>query len=391
MHTKFPYYLLSYEECRAICDKYEDYQFYDLVSHVDGYKIVAFNYRMIEYKDFLYPLGEDSPIKSFEMRGICFVFNTDGSLYKRYLLMNKFFNLNQVPETQFDLIKDIPIKQVHEKADGSVVSFIRLPNGKILAKTKMCVDNNQAEWAMDVYNKDENIQELVKWALDADIVPVFEFISPRNRVVVKYNKSELVLLKLRDNQTGEYLDLETYPKLKNVNSAIPANYSKWEDLIASVDSEKETEGWVVTLENNMLVKIKTKWYTDLHFTLTETVHREDYLIEKAVDEQMDDLIVLIAPDDEEILALIDNVSNVVREYIKKASKIVEDKIKDFNDNYSSRKDYVQNYGKRDKYFGYVMTVLDGKDTPYSVVARELKKNTYFLERAREFIRTGDFK
>jgi hypothetical protein len=53
------------------------------------------------------------------MRGICFIFNTDGSLFKRFLLLEKFFNLNQVPESMYSIVKDYKIKAISNKEDGS--------------------------------------------------------------------------------------------------------------------------------------------------------------------------------------------------------------------------------------------------------------------------------
>ncbi len=388
---KYQYYLPSYADCRAICDKYDNFQFYEGITYVDGFKISTFNYRLIGYNDFLYPLGEDSPIKAFELRGITFVFNTDGSLYKRFILMNKFFNLNQVEETQFNLIKDIPIKHIYDKCDGSVINFITLPNGRILSKSKMCVDNEQALAAYNIYNSTPAIKEMVSWALDRDIMPIMEYVSPTNRVVLKYKKSDLILLKFRHLETGEYLDLSIYPKISELNTVKTEKISTWGDLISQQDVIKDKEGWVITLENGMMIKLKTKWYCDLHHTLTESIHREDFLIEKTVKEEIDDVIGLVDPDDTEVLAIIDSVIQVTTEYIIKTTKIVDSKVKEFYEKYNgSRKDFVLNYGKKDKYFSYTMSIIDGQGTSLSIVSKDLIKNTFRLEEARSFIKKGDF-
>lgn len=388
---KYQYYLPSYDDCKAICEKYDNFQFYEGISYVDGYKISTFNYRLIGYNDFLSPLGVDSPVKAFELRGICFVFNTDGTLYKRFLLMNKFFNLNQVEETQFNLIKNIPIVSVHDKCDGSVINFIELPNGKILPKTKMCVDNNQALSAKEIYDATPSINEMVKWALDRNIMPIMEYVSPINRVVLKYKKSELILLRFRDLNTGEYLPLSIYPKIDDLNIAKTENYSTWDELLSLIDTIKDIEGWVVTLANGMMVKLKTKWYCDLHHTLTESIHREDFLIEKVITEEIDDVIGQVEVDDKEVLAIIEQVTTITHKYLKEASAIVEAKVAEFHSKYNgSRKDFVLAYGKRDKYFSYAMTVIDGQETPLSIVSKDLIKYIYKLEQARSFIKKGDF-
>jgi hypothetical protein len=38
----------------------------------------------------------------------------------------------------------------------------------------------------------------------------FEYVSPMNRIVLRYLQEELILLRMRDNKTGEYLDLNDY-------------------------------------------------------------------------------------------------------------------------------------------------------------------------------------
>ena len=101
------YYLPKYEEAKAIAEKYDNFQFYEKEQGVDGYSIRTFNYRLVGYNDFKHPLGEDSEVSAFELRGLSYVFNEDGSLFKRYLLMNKFFNLNQVETTLYDNMKDV--------------------------------------------------------------------------------------------------------------------------------------------------------------------------------------------------------------------------------------------------------------------------------------------
>lgn len=388
---KYPYYLPTYEECRAICDKYDNFQFYEGVSFVDGYKISSFNYRLIGYNDFVSPLGENSKVKAFELRGLTFVFNEDGSLYKRFLLMNKFFNLNQVEETQYNLIKNIPIKYVHDKCDGSVINFVQLPNGKILPKSKMCVDNNQAMCAKEIVDNTPAIKEMVQWALSKDIMPIMEYVSPTNRVVLKYKVSELILLRFRDLNTGEYYDLDIYPKISDIKTVALEPYKTWDEIIPLMETLTDKEGGVATLENGMMIKWKTKWYCDLHHTLTESIHREDFLVEKVIDEEIDDVIGQVDPDDKEVLAIIDNVILVTTKYLHDASKLVEAKVKDFYEKYNaSRKEFVLGYGKKDKYFSYAMSVIDNRETPLSVVAKDLKKFTSKLEQARSFIKNGDF-
>src|ERR1022692_3788022 len=121
----------SYEECLEICAKPES-SFYETKFVLEGYSISLFNYRMAQYKDFVTPLESKPEIKAYELRGLCFVFDKDGSLFNRYILLEKFFNLNQVPESMYSVVKDYKIKYINNKEDGSIASFIKLPNGSVI-------------------------------------------------------------------------------------------------------------------------------------------------------------------------------------------------------------------------------------------------------------------
>ena len=122
-----------------MCSK-EDSAFYESKFVVDGYNISVFNYRLAPYKDFVTPSEYRSEVKAYEMRGLTFVFNNDGSIFNRFLLLEKFFNLNQVPESMYSIVKDYKIKFVNNKEDGSIASYIQLPNGKVIGKSKMGFD-----------------------------------------------------------------------------------------------------------------------------------------------------------------------------------------------------------------------------------------------------------
>ena len=59
---------------------------------VSEFNVSVFNYRLATYENFINPIN-DLSLNGLELRGLTFVFNKDGSLFKRYLLMEKFFNI----------------------------------------------------------------------------------------------------------------------------------------------------------------------------------------------------------------------------------------------------------------------------------------------------------
>jgi hypothetical protein len=96
--------------------------------------------------------------------------------------------------------------------------------------------------------------------LKNDIIPLFELVG-ENRMVLKYPKNDLILLNLRNNLTGEYLDNIDYD-MDGINIVENVDYTLLE-LIDMSKKEKYIEGWVVQFDDDTLLKIKTEWYYNM--------------------------------------------------------------------------------------------------------------------------------
>jgi T4 RnlA family RNA ligase len=376
------YFIPTYNEAVRMTGGTEDL-FYSSETIIDGYKIVVFNYRLAQYNDFINPPGDVR--NAFEMRGLTYVFNTDGTLYERYLLLDKFFNLNQVPSTLYSEVKDLKINNIYSKEDGSVITFIKLPNGKVIAKTKMSFEADQAKGANLVYSENNKLENFINWTLENDITAIFEYVAPDNRIVLKYYERDLILLRLRDNKTGEYLNLDDFKeKLEGIKLA-----SKYEftlnELIELAKSESDVEGWVVQFEGGKMIKIKTEWYFTLHGLITEDIHRENLLIGHILDENIDDILSKIEVDDIETIDRINYITEVVQKWIKlrmssiNNTYIIYEKL--------SRKEFALSY-RKDKDFPFVMAKVNGRDL-YGELVKYLKKVTYRLESARSWLESAE--
>lgn len=295
-------------------------------------------------------------INYLELRGLTFIFNKDGSLFKRYLLMEKFFNINENESTLLDDLKKLKIKSVYEKEDGSVISFVKLPNNKIVAKSKASFDSYQAEKANLIYNKEESIKLFVNKMLESDIVPIFEYVSPANKVVINYSLDELILLRLRDNKTGEYLEIDNISKEYGIKVPKKFNYSldELEKLSESVEGK---EGWVIEFDNGLKAKKKTHWYFNLHHLYSEDLNKENYLVEKIINEEIDDVLSIL--DNSEyhnfIREKVNNITNLISKYIDYKSKKVNDLYSIFN-TMNNVKKFVDKYLNLDE-FSYVMNLV----------------------------------
>ena len=316
----------SYEECVEMCSR-EDSPFYESKFNIDGYNISVFNYRLAQYKDFVTPIPDKPEIKAYEMRGLTFVFNEDGTLYNRYVLLEKFFNLNQVPESMYSIVKNYKIKFVNNKEDGSIASFIKLPNGKIIGKSKMGFDNDQANGINRIYKTNNDVKSFVNWCLDNDIVPIFEYVAPHNRIVLKYSKEELILLRMRDNKTGKHIDIKDhFDKLGSIKVApFEDDFRDLDHLIELTGTQTDKEGSIVTAEDehgrDFFFKLKTPWYCERHGLLTEDLYREHIIIGYILDDKIDDILGQIPEDEKEAHDRINKIISVVKKPIVTGKQI----------------------------------------------------------------------
>ena len=169
-------------------------------------------------------------------------------------------------------IQDKGIVRIQEKRDGSMISFVKFPNGVVKAKSKMSFESPQALAADAFYRSDKQSQyngiaQLVDYCLDKGLVPVFEYTSPFNQIVLNYNDSELRLLQVREADTGRYLtSIEVHFLCKNLNVKIADEFDTmtWDELLEKQLTEENIEGWIVTLEDSQIIKVKTDWYFQMH-------------------------------------------------------------------------------------------------------------------------------
>lgn len=270
--------------------------------------------------------------------------------------MEKFFNINENEGTQLTDLNKLKIKYVYNKEDGSVISFVKLPNGKVVAKSKASFDSYQANKANFIYNNDDDIKSFVDDMLNIDIVPIFEYVSPFNKIVINYNNDELILLKLRNNKTGEYFNIDNITEEWNIKVPEKFNYTldELEELSKSVEGK---EGWVIEFENGLKVKKKTEWYFSLHKLYTEDLNKENYLIEKIIKEEIDDVISILdnSPYHDFIREKVNKITNLISKYIDDKSNKVNELYNVYK-SHTDVKEFVLNYIKSDE-FSYVMNLV----------------------------------
>ena len=377
---KTSYYLPTYAECRKICDANDNFIFYETKHKIDGYDISVFNYRLAQSKNFYNPVEGLEGLTAHELRGLTFVFNTDGTLYKRYLMLEKFWNLDQTPCSMYSEVKDLAIKSVYNKEDGSIASFIMLPNGRVIAKSKAYFTSELVEDIQAVYDKDNNIREFVDYCLATDIVPIFEFVSPKNKIVLNYDTTQLILLCMRNNTTGEYLDLSAYSDvIAGIKTPEISNYTL-DELIGLKPIATGIEGFVVDFENDKKIKIKTDWYFAMHNLLTEQLEHENDIIRMVIEDTIDDVLSQI--DDVQKKTEIGEITDAIGRYIVKISDAVDELLVNYKT--GDVKTFALTYNKLEL-FPIAIGIINGRDRVKLIQSKILKETRHLME-ARKWLK-----
>ena len=208
------------------------------------------------------------------------------------LPLHKFHNVNQVAETQFDLIKH-HTATIYEKLDGSMIHFFVHPNGNYLtAATCRSTETPQAKLAIRLVNVSDEYQEpdfytlkeLIEDSIKDGLTPIFELVAPHNQIVVLYKDTRLVYLISRNRTTGEYIYEDKYPDKAD---RYEFNFG---EIFLNLDKE-EFEGYVCHLPT-MIVKAKTNWYMERHRAVDALMKPAYKLYQIVFDGVMDDLIAM---------------------------------------------------------------------------------------------------
>lgn len=237
-------------------------------------------------------VGQNANFKR-ECRGI--TFGDDGKILSRTL--HKFFNVGESEDTRPDNIPWENITRVTSKEDGSMITFVLLPDGEVVGKTKKTFESREAIAATEFLKAHPEKYEWVKNRLQQNITPIFEWTSSRFPIVLQYKEDQLTLLQIRGNLTGEYATAEQFEVMRESGTPFPivenqlakftASGNLREALLSAAQTETGIEGWVIQDDVGNIWKIKTEWYMKLHRSVVLTRWRD--IARTVLDDQSDDL------------------------------------------------------------------------------------------------------
>lgn len=330
-----------------------------------GAKVRIFSYHVASYTEWCKP-------DALEARGIMFQIEEDGTPIKILSRpMEKFFNLNETPFTMnLDLSK---IMFYMTKEDGSLISTY-MNEDYVSLKSKASIKSEQVIDASEWLNKHETFKNALLDVTKQGYTVNMEWTSPKNRIVLSYEKSKLVVLNVRHNETGEYLSLADIRQISGFNGYVVEFFNAEadpEEWIKEMRKMQGIEGYVVIMPD-VIFKLKTDWYCTLHHT-KDSINSNRRLWEVCAEAATDDIIALFEGDQVAI--------NRIKEFDKIYADLFSESLKLITSTYKTnlglnRKDFAisaQNITKDldKKYlFSIIMNTYQGLD--YEKVCNQIK-------------------
>lgn len=335
---------------------------------------IVFNYN-VSFADTFPEVRTRQDAIRREMRGL--IFYPDGRIASRRF--HKFFNMNEREET---LIENIDWNSDHvfmDKLDGSMISAFIYPDASIGWFSKMgetFVSVQVQRWLEQDSKRKETYENFVRYSFKSGKTAIFEWCSPANRIVVRHDQSNLVLIAIRDNDTGSYMSgsglkyiAETY--------GIPCVSFTNKNIIDQ--NATDVEGWVVRFDNGHMVKVKTQWYLDLHKTKSYLEQEKD-VVKLILDEKVDDLLSILESDGRK---RIEDYSKALHSKIHMTVTEVEELIKVLKSNGIDRKTFALEWMKKTpELYGQIVFGSYGEggldfdaDMTFNRITDFLKKNT----------------
>lgn len=256
-----------------------------------------------------------------ECRGI--IFDSDGKILSRPF--QKFFNVGEREET---LLSNFDVSKKHwvlQKLDGSMVRpiFNKTYNGFRLG-TKMGISET-AMAAEKFVSENPHYFEYFRWAHENYLTPIFEWIGPDNRIVLKYDVNSLVLLAVRHTITGDYMDHdEAFEMAKSFGVPTVEDFEPIRDMAGFIEDTRPLigfEGYVVRWENGYSVKIKAEDYLLKHKS-KEIMESDRKVYALILDGKIDDIKPLLVEEDLKKISLLEgNLTIALTDVVDRLEKL----------------------------------------------------------------------
>lgn len=241
----------------------------------------------------------------------------------------KFYNLGEIEETMiYNLPREPP--NITEKLNG-MLGILYEENEKVAITTRGRFDSPYAEWATNWLR----LQEFSMNDFREGYTYMFEIIYPKNKIIVDYkNRAELVLLAVRNNNTGYEIDYVKEAEELGLSyvkefSSLDGN-DKINDALNYLKKCKgtEQEGFVCRYSSGLRVKIKSADYMMLHRLLVGLsskgvweILRNKGSIEDILDKMPDEFYNWVKKVENQVVTEKENIMNRAESIVKEAKKL----------------------------------------------------------------------
>ena len=174
----------------------------------------------------------------------------------------KFFNLGEPGFEPHTLPAEVP--EVSDKHDGSlIIVFFNPLTARWQAATRRSFDNTQTAFAQQWLDRHQP-----RWPTDHTYL--FELVAPWNRVVLPYDKADMILLGRVHTATGQDCSYKEAARfaLNNNLTPIRSRDTPLSDLNLADPAVRNAEGYVARFSSGLRIKLKYAEYLRLHKLLT---------------------------------------------------------------------------------------------------------------------------
>ncbi len=285
-----------------------------------------------------------------ECRGI--KFDKNGLIIARPF--RKFFNYGENGA-------GLPVHRPHvvtTKLDGSMVHGVRIGKHNYLHTRKGHTDvAKKAE--KFVARGDCGHQAFIHSYLNSGYTPIFEFIGPENRIVLRYEEHALIFLAARHMISGDFAEREGAKAFAEQHGVLTAEtHDSIEDVpkfIAHARDLEGEEGYVVYFDDGYMVKIKADEYVLIHRALDD-MNSKKKVVALCIAGGVDDVIPRLEPADADELQYFCNQFHAQVTVMALSAENIAKHWKD------KRKEFALTQAKELGWpAGVVFGIMDGKD------------------------------
>lgn len=330
-----------------------------VVIQKDGYQVIDY---VFQQEDTF-----DQP-ELMECRGI--KFDENGLILARPF--RKFFNYGEQGSP-------LPLHKPHVKTvklDGSMIHPVMLGRKMYFMTRKGHTDVARKAERFVLSNPNRNYSGFCRALIEDGYTPIFEYIGPDNRIVLRYEEPSLVVLAARHMIDGSLLSREDLTFLAHYHGVpfvdeVLFPETDVDAFVAHARELEEAEGYVVYFDNGYMVKIKAEDYVLKHRALDDLSSKKK-IVALCCQGFTDDVLPILSEEDQRELL---DFNRELQAQVTKYAEFAEGLASNVLDGTQTRKEFALTEHKFQPQWlkGIAFGVMDGKDAR-ALVLKHLEKN-----------------